>query len=92
MVPRGQPLIGIGYKYDARKVLYFIVAYNAESTQAGIPYLSNYTGQFSNVAISPVDCRLFMHKFFGSVNEVDSHNKSSQSGLYMYKFLVTQCG
>ena len=33
-----------------------------------------------------------MYKFFGSVNEVDSHNKSRQSGLALEKFWVTQCG
>ena len=40
MVPLDRPLIVIGYKYNARKVLYFIVIYNAGSTQAGLHYLS----------------------------------------------------
>ena len=33
-----------------------------------------------------------MYKLFGSVNEVDSHNKSRQSDLVLDKFWVTQCG
>ena len=33
-----------------------------------------------------------MSKFFGSVNDVDSHNKSCQSDLALEKFWVTQCG
>ena len=61
-------------------------------TTLGIYYLSNYTEQFSNVSIRPVDHTLLMSKFFGSVNEVDSHNKSHQSDLVLEKFWVVQCG
>ena len=53
MVPGGRPLIGIGYNYNTRKVLSLIVAYNLGSTQTGIPYLSKYPGQFTNVSIFP---------------------------------------
>ena len=76
MVPGGRPLISISYKYNARKVLYFIVTYNAGSTQAGLAYLSKYPDQFSNVAIRPVARPLVMHKCLGCVNEVNSHSKS----------------
>ena len=33
-----------------------------------------------------------MSKFFGAVNEVDSHYKYSQSYFALKKFWVTQCG
>ena len=33
-----------------------------------------------------------MSKFFVYVNEVDSHNKYSQSDLVLEKYCVTQCG
>ena len=39
MLPGGRSLIAIGYKYNAHKVLYFIVTDNTGSTQAGLPYL-----------------------------------------------------
>ena len=54
MIPKGRPLIAIGYKYNAWKVLYFIVTDNVGITNTGIPYLSNYPEQFTNVAICPV--------------------------------------
>ena len=54
MVPGGRTLIAIGYKYNARKVLSFIVTDNAGSTKTGIPYLSKYPDQFTNVSICPV--------------------------------------
>ena len=57
-----------------------------------ILYLSNYPDQFYNVSVFPVASTLVMFKFFGSVNEVDSHNKSRQYDLALEKFWVTQCG
>ena len=54
MAPGGRTLIAIGYKYNAWKVLYFIVTDNAGSTKTGIPYLSKYPDQFTNVSIRPV--------------------------------------
>ena len=40
MIPGDRPLIAIGYKYNARRVLSFIVTKNAGSTKTGIPYCS----------------------------------------------------
>ena len=64
MVPGDRPLIAIGYRYNARKVLYFIITDNAGSTNTGITYLSKYPDQFTNVAICPVDRPLVMSKIF----------------------------
>ena len=62
MVPGGWPLIAIGYKYNARKVLSCIVTDNAGSTKTGIPYLSKYPDQFTNVSIRPVPRPVVMSK------------------------------
>ena len=70
MLPRGTPLISIGYKYNSRKLLSFIVTEDAGSTKAGLSYLSKYPGQFSDDSILPVTCPLVMYKFFGYFNEV----------------------
>ena len=60
MIPGGWTFIAIGYKYNARKVLYFIVTDNEGSTNTGITYLSKYPDQFTNIAIRPVACPLVM--------------------------------
>ena len=60
MVPGDRHLIAIGYNYNARKVLSFIITENAGSKHTGIPYLYKYTNQFTNVAIRPVACPLVM--------------------------------
>ena len=41
MVPRGRPLIDIGYKYNVKNVIYLIITCNAGSTQDGFPYFSS---------------------------------------------------
>ena len=38
MLPGFRPIISIGYKYNMRKVISFIVTDNAGSTEARIPY------------------------------------------------------
>ena len=91
VVPRNMPLIAIGYKYNARKVLSFIVTDNAGIEQEGIPYLSKNNEQFTNVVVSPVARTLVMSKFFSTVNDFDSYNKSRKSVLALDKFWVTQC-
>ena len=45
MVPGDRPLIAAGYKYNAQKVLSFIVTDNAGRTKTGITYLSKYPDQ-----------------------------------------------
>ena len=91
MVPGDRPLIYIGYKYNAQKILSFVFTDNAWSTKTGIPCLSKYTDQFTNVAILPVARPLVMSKKY-AVNEVYSHNKSRQSDLALENWWVTQCG
>ena len=46
---------------------------------------------FSNVSIHPVASPLGVYKFFGSVNDFNSHKKSSRSDLVLEKFWVNQC-
>ena len=85
LVPGDRPLIDIGYKYNAWKVLYSIVTDNTGSTQTGLTYLYKYPDQFTNVAIRRVARPLVMYNLFGAVNGVYSHKKSRQSDLALEK-------
>ena len=60
MVPGDRPIIAIGYKYNARKVLSFIVTDNTGITNTGTIYLSQYPEQLTYVAIRPVARPLVM--------------------------------
>ena len=64
VVPRDRPLVAVGYKYNTQKIIYFIFIEYSGSTNAGIQYLSNYPGPFSNFAIITLACPLFMSKLF----------------------------
>ena len=64
MVIWGRLIIAIGYKYNALKVLSFIVTENEGIKHTGIPYLSKYPDQFTNVSICPVAHTLVMSIFF----------------------------
>ena len=91
-IPGGRLLLDIGNKYNEWKVLSFIVTDNKVITNAVLTYLSKYTDQFNNVAILPVSRPLVVSKFFGSVNEAESHNRSKKHDLALEKFWVNQCG
>ena len=60
VVTGDRPIIAIGYKHNARKILSFIITDNKGSTKTGITYLSKYPDQFTNVAIRPVSRPLVM--------------------------------
>ena len=42
IVPRGRPILAIGYNCNYRKVLGFIATEGARSTEPGDPYLSRF--------------------------------------------------
>ena len=74
MIPGDRPIIYISYKYNVQKFLSFIVTDNSGSINTGIPYLSMYPEQFTNVVIRLVSRPLIMSKN-SDVNEIDSRNK-----------------
>ena len=80
-MPWERLLLAIRYKYNSRKVLSYVVTSGTGITTLGTPYLSKYPDQFSNVSICAVALPLLMSKFFGSVYEVESQNKSCQLDL-----------
>ena len=65
-------ILAIGYKYKSWNLLSFVDTEGVGSTTLGIPYLSKYTYQFSNILIGPFARPLLKSKIFGSVNDVES--------------------
>ena len=81
VVPGDRLLIDVGCKYISWKVLYLIATEDSGIIKYGITYLSKYPYPFYNVAILPVAHPILMSTFFGSIYEVDYHNKSRNSYL-----------
>ena len=48
------PLIAIGYKYNKRRVLHFVMSENAGNTTEGDPYQMKFADQFGNIHIREI--------------------------------------
>ena len=83
----GIPLLAIGYKCNFRKVLGFISAEGAGSTEPGDTYLSSFT-----VSVCSTIHHHFLCKYFNACNAIDNHNMMRQSDLVLEKYWVTQSG
>ena len=80
-VTQYRPLIYIGYKHNAYIVLCFVSKEDAGKRNYYITYIYKQPDTFANVSINTVSHSPVMSKFFGYINEVDSHNKFRQSDL-----------
>ena len=83
-------IIGIGYKYNARKVLCFVATRNAGSTTPGKPYVARFNDAAGNVSERHVPRPDILSKYFGQSNVVDAHNQARQSCLALEKRWITQ--
>ena len=91
-VPGGIPLLAIGYKYNYRKVLWFIATEGAGSTAPGDPYLSRVPDIYSNVSVHPYDLPHLIGRYFNACSAIDNQNRMRQSDLDLDKYWVTQSG
>ena len=91
-VPGGRPLLAIGYKYNYRKVLGFIATEGAGSTLPGDPYLSCFSGIYSNVSVRPVIRPHLLGMYFNACNAIYNQNRMRKSDLVLEIYWVTQSG
>jgi hypothetical protein len=72
-------LVAIGYKYNARKVLQFIMSKNAGSTAPGTkPYIAKYPDKYGNIKERRVPRPEAIGVYFDDSNVIDSHNHCRQ--------------
>ena len=86
VIPRvtgGRPLLDIGYKYNYRKVLGFIVAEGDGSTEPGDPHLSHLSDIYSNVSVHPVVCPHLLGRYINACNTTYNHNRMRHSDLVL---------
>ena len=76
-VPVGRPILNIGYKYNSRKVLGFISAEGAGSTEPDDPYLSHFPVHFSNVSVHPIVRPRLLCRYFNACNAIQSQQDAS---------------
>ena len=83
--PGERSLLDIGYKYNSRKVLGFIVTEGAGSTEPGDPCLSRFPDIYSNVSVRPVVRPHLLGRYFNACNAIDSHNRMRQYDILLEK-------
>ena len=84
------PLICIGYKYNKKKVLTFVMSRGAGKTTDGEPYEARFPDKYGNVCIRLVRRPAIISTFFKYSNCVDVHNQARQFDLALEKKWVTQ--
>ena len=83
-------LLCIGYKYNKKKVLTFVMTRGAGSTKAGEPYEARFPDKYGNVCIRHVMRPAILSQYFKFSNCVDLHNQSRQFDLALEEKWVTQ--
>jgi len=81
----GIDLVCIGYKYNNKKVLTFILSKGADSTLEGEPYEARFPDRFGNVCIRHVARPQVVSNYFKYCNVVDLHNQARQFDLALEK-------
>jgi hypothetical protein len=71
--------VAIGYKYNARKVLQFIITKNAGSTAPGTkPYIAKYPDKYWNIKKQRVPHPEAVSVYFDNSNVIDRQNYCRQ--------------
>ena len=86
----GIDLICIGYKYNKKKVLTFVMTRGAGSIKAGEPYQARFPDKYGNVCVRHVMRPAILSQYFKFSNCVDLHNQSRQFDLALEEKWVTQ--
>ena len=73
--PQGSDLMALGYKYNSKRVLFFVGTRDAGSTKAGKPYEMKFTDSFNNICTRDVPRPAVVSQFFDDSNVIDSHNQ-----------------
>ena len=88
----GANLVAIGYKYNYKKVLCFIMTKGSGSTRPGKPYIAKYPDCYGNVCTRHVARPQVISEYFKYSNVIDVHNQSRQYDLSLETKWVTHDG
>jgi hypothetical protein len=75
------PLLAIGYKYNRRKVLFFVATRGAGTTTPGDPYVQRWADDHGNLCVRQIPRPTILSEYFSASNAVDLHNQSRQADL-----------
>ena len=84
-----QGLLAIGYKYNRKKVLFFIATKGSGNFEDGIPYQQRYPDKYGNLRTRAVPRPKIISDYFQESNNIDSHNQLRQAELKLEKRVLT---
>ncbi len=90
--PRGTPMICIGYKYNRKRVLTFLMTMGCGSTTSGKGYETSYTQEDNEQVNKTISHPDVITKYFNAAGVIDQHNHNRQGTLQLENKWVTQCG
>ena len=89
----GVDLVALGYRYNRKKVLCFVMTRGAGTTKNGPPYLQRYPCKRTRqVRQRHVTRPMIITLFFRHSALIDTHNQARQFLLALEKAWVVQCG
>ena len=83
------PLLAIGYKYNRRKVLFFVATRGSGTFEDGVPYEQKFPDLYGNVMVRRVPRPKILSNYFERSNVIDSHNQLRQNELALEQFILT---
>ena len=84
-----QESLVIGYKYNRKKVLFFISTKGSGSFEEGIPYEQRYPDKYRNLQTRTVLMPQIRSDYFQESSNNDSHNQLIQAELKLEKCILT---
>ena len=83
--PSGADLVAMGYRYNSKVILLFVISKNAGSTRKESPCEMKFADAHSNVHVRLVDRLSAISNVFHDSNIVDKHNQARQHELGLEK-------
>ena len=81
----GVKLICLGYKYNKKKVLTFLMKRDAGATTKGIPYVAKFPDKYGNMYMQHGARPQIISNYFRFSNQVDLHNQARQFDIALEK-------
>lgn len=86
----GQDLVAVGYKYNRRKVLFFVSTAGVADITDGEPYVQRWADEHMNLCTREVPRPALISRYFSDSPKVDNHNQSRQHDLALEELWLTQ--
>eukprot|EP00873_Tetraselmis_striata_P028533 jgi/Tetstr1/448797/TSEL_036031.t1 len=86
----GVGLMAIGYKYNRRRVLFFLATEGAGGVHDGEPYVQRWADDLNNITTRHIPRPDVVSQYFARSPRVDNHNQSRQHDLMLEELWLTQ--